>query len=555
VKRRPSPLKLSRISGKAPGRKQTLRPASSAISGAFVVLTLVTGLAFAAIAAPKPKATPTPASTGSPAPLPTATPEPPSLAIPRLEAKLKSDPNDRDSAAQLAGYYLEVGRPDLSLPLTQKLLQSGTKTAQVYYLDGVANQQVGRIKEATDDLEQASALEPTNSQVLLTLTDLYLRTNRASDAERVAKRATTFNPKDEHAFINYGLVLAQEKKYDEARAQLESAAKLEPADATPIVLEAKSYEDQNAYAFAQQMYDRALTVDPKSGDALLGKARLYAAQHNPKDAQATYEKLLPILTSDDEKATVVAEEARAFAAEKQTAQAEALYKRSISDYPKSAVGHVAYGDYLAATGNLSAAEVEWTAGLGPNRDNKDAILRLGDYYIRRNDPRKAIEIYSRLTELAPNDPSALALLGQAYSFNRQFDKARDQFRKSFELGRTPAALAGMGTADYELHNYREASQIFDAIDRGAPDLLKQNPQLLYIMAKSYAGTNQNAKAKSAYTRFLAYVKPNSPAAADVKKLIASLEPKPAPKATPKPAKPSTKPTTKPTPKPSATPSH
>jgi tetratricopeptide (TPR) repeat protein len=521
------------------------------ISGAFVVLTLVSALAFAAAAAPKnPPQAPSPAASGSPGPLPTATPEPPSIAIPRLEAKLKSDPNDRDTMSQLASYYVTVGRPDMALPLTQKLLSVGTKTAQVYYLDGVANQQVGRIKEATEDLEQASNLEPTNSQVLLTLTDLYLRTNRPADAERVAKRATTFNPNDQRALINYGLVLAQEKKYDEARAQFEAAAKIDPKDATPIILEAKSYEDQSAFAFALQTYDRALVVDPKSGDALLGKARLLVAQHQVKEAAAVYEKLLPLLTSDDEKATVVAEEARAYASDKQTAQAEVLYKRAISDYPKSLVGHVAYGDYLAATGNYGQAEAEWTTGLGPNRDNREALLRLGEYYMRRNNAQKSIEMYSRLVELAPNDPSALALLGQAYSYNRQFEKSRDAFRKAFEIGHSPAALAGLGTADYEVRNYRESAQIFEAIDRAAPDLFKQNPQLLFVMAKAYAATNQNAKAKVAYTRFLAFVKPNSSAATQVKKLIASLDAKPASKPT---AKPTARPGAKPAPSPSPTP--
>ena len=517
-------------------------------------MTLASGLTLAAAAAPKkPGPAATAAPSGSPAPLPTATPEPASIAIPRLEAKLKSSPDDRETMAQLSGYYLEVGRPDLSLPLTQRLLSLGTKTAQVYYLDGVGNQQVGRVREATQDLEQASNLEPTNSQVLLTLTDLYLRTNRASDAERVAKRATTFNANDERAFINYGLVLAQEKKYDDARVQLEKAGKLAPKDVTPIVLEAKSYEDQNALSFAQQTYDRALAIDPKSGDALLGKARLFVAQHQPKEAQATYEKLLPLLNTDDEKATVVSEEARAYAAEKQNAQAEQLYRRAIADYPKSMVGHTAFGDYQAAIGNLSQAEAEWTAGLGPNRDNRDALLRLGDYYLRRNNTQKSIEMYSRLNQLAPNDPAGLALLGQAYSYSRQFSKARDAFRKSFDYGHSPAALAGLGAADYELHNYREASQIFDALDRGAQGIFKQNPQLLFVMARTYAANNENGKAKSAYQRFLGYVKPNSAAANDVKRLIAALEPRPSSRATPKPSKTNGKHQAKPTPSP--TPKH
>ncbi len=468
--------------------------------------------------------------------MPTATPEPPSVAIPRLEAKLKADPNDRDTAAELAGYYYMVGRPDLSLPLTSRLLQSGVKNAQIYYLDGVANRSIGRVKEATDDLEQASNLEPTNSQVLLTLTDLYLSTGRASDAERVAKRATTFNQTDPHSWLNYGLVLAQEKKYEEARVAFETAAKIDPKDATPINLEARSYIDQSAAALAQQTYDRSLAIDPKNADAMLGKARLYVASHQINDAIAEYDKVLPLLTDDDERAALVSEEGKAYAAEKMPTQAEAAYRRAIADYPKSLVGHLQFGDYYASVQNLGAAEAEWTLALGPNRDNREALLRLGELYVRRGDGNKAVSTYQRLTELAPNDPNALALLAQSYTMVRQYDRARDAYRRSFEMQRTPQALAGLGASDYAVHNYRECSQIFDAIDKGASDFLKQSPALYIVMGECYSQTNQKSKAKDAFTNFLAFVKPNSPAATEVKKKIASLNDKPAPKATatPKP---------------------
>jgi tetratricopeptide (TPR) repeat protein len=509
---------------------------SRPIAGVLFAASLVTLLAFGATAAPhKGAPQPSPTPTGTPAPLPTATPEPPSVAIPRLEAKLKADPNDRDTAAELAGYYYMVGRPDLSLPLTSRLLQAGVKNAQIYYLDGVANRSIGRVKEATDDLEQASNLEPTNSQVLLTLTDLYLSTGRPGDAERVAKRATTFNPTDSRAWVNYGLVLAQEKKYEEARVAFETAAKIDPKDVTPINLEARSYIDQSAAPLAQQTYDRSLAIDPKNADALIGKARLYVVSHQITEAIAEYDKVLPLLTDDDERAALVSEEGKAYAAEKMPTQAEAAYRRAIADYPKSLVGHLQFGDYYASVNNMGAAEAEWTLALGPNRDNREALLRLGELYVRRGDGNKAVSTYQRLADLSPNDPNALALLAQSYTMVRQYDKARDAYRRSFELQRTPQALAGLGASDYAVHNYRECSQIFDAIDKGASDFLKQSPALYIVMGECYSQTNQKTKAKGAYTRFLAFVKPNSPAATEVKKKIASLSDKPAPKptATPK----------------------
>ncbi|MEO6990482.1 MAG: tetratricopeptide repeat protein [Candidatus Baltobacteraceae bacterium] len=503
------------------------------LSGAVLATALVAGGALTSIAVAAPRAHPSPTPSGSPAPLPTASPEPPSIAIPRLQAKVKANPNDRDSLTDLASQYLQIGRADLALPLTQHLLQLGSKTAQTYYFDGVANQTLGRIKEATTDLEAASNLEPTNPQVLLTLTDLYLRTNRPGDAERVAKRATTFNAKDERSFLNYGVVLGQEKKYDEARIQLEAASKLDPKDPTPFIVEAKTYEDQNAAALAQAMYDRALSVDPKSQEAMLDKARLYATQHQTKEAIALYEQILPLLPDDKAKAQIVDEEAAVYASEKQPTEAETQLKRAIATYPSVPDAHLAYGEWFEANKRNSQAETQFLAAVGPNRDNTAALLRLGQFYGSQNQVRKAIDQFKRLSELEPNDPNVFGVLGQAYTYDRQWAAARDAYRHGFGLQRTPPLLAGIGASDYALHNYKEAGLIFDALDKQAGSYLKSNPQLLFIMGKTYAATNQKPKAKSAYSRFLALLKPGSSAASDVKKLIADLgkTDKPAPKRT------------------------
>ncbi len=78
--------------------------------------------------------------------------------------------------AQLAAEYLQVNRPDITLQYTQHLLQMGDKTAQVYYYDGFAYEQLGNLVAATYDLEQASNLDPTNLGVLAQLADVYIRT-------------------------------------------------------------------------------------------------------------------------------------------------------------------------------------------------------------------------------------------------------------------------------------------------------------------------------------------------------------------------------------------
>ncbi|HEX3549463.1 MAG TPA: tetratricopeptide repeat protein [Candidatus Elarobacter sp.] len=475
--------------------------------------------AAAAPKAAKPAATASP----SPAPSPTATPEPLDRAIPRLEAAMKSDPTNKANAAELAADYLQINRPDLALPLTQRLLQGGTKTAQVYYFDGLAQNALGHEKEGLADLEQAANLEPTNAGVLGTLTSIYVRANRFPDAERVAKRAVTFNKDDENSYIAYGQVLASEGKYDEARQQLENAAKIAPKDVRPILIEARTYQQQNAVALAQQLYDRAVSVDPTSVDALVGKASLAASQHNVKDAIAAYDAVYKLQTDPADKVAVIDQEAIVYANEKMDTDADAAYKRAISQFPNVLSAHTSYGEYLLARKDAAGAEREFIAGAGPNRDQVDAIARLGQLYASQNQLPKAIDQFKRVVELAPNDPRSHLLLAATLSASRQFGPAAGEFKASYNLQHTPDALMGLGQADLQTHNYNECAQVYDALDKDAPQLSRQNPQILYGLGQCYSGARQPDKAKAAYQKLLGYVKPGSQGYNEVKSLIAAID--------------------------------
>lgn len=493
----------------------------------FAAIATVPGVAGARGAPPTPTPTPTPS--------PTATPEPLEHAIPRLEAALKADPNDKIAMTDLASDYLQENRPDLALPLTQRLLAAGVKTAQVYYFDGVSQGALGHAKEGLTDLETAANIDPTNPGVLGTLTSVYLQQNRPQDAERIAKRAITFNKDDEAAYIAYGSVLATEGKFDEARQQFDGASKLKPKDVRPILLEAQTYQQQNAMALAAQLYDRALAIDPTSIEALVGKARLDATEHNVKDAIATYEQIYGIQTAAPDKAAVIDQEAYVYAVEKMDSDATTQYLRAIALFPSVFTTHTAYGEYLMAKGDKAGAEREFIAGAGPNRDQVDALARLGQLYASENQLQKAIDQFKRVTELAGNDPRAHLLLGATYSANHQFDKARDEYKASYNLAHTPDALLGLGQADLQTRNFTECSQVYDALDHGAPDLSRRDPAILYGLGQCYQGTKQLDKAKAAYQKLLTYVPPKSQAAGQLKTLIDAIDrqeksaKKPAPK--------------------------
>ena len=122
---------------------------AAVIVGAFAV---VGAIGSTRVEAAKPA--PAPTASATPAALPTATPEPPNIAIPRLQTAIRTNPNDRQALTELAMQYLSINHPELALPLTQRLISIGEKTAQVYFYQGSAEAALGNGNAALADLDR-----------------------------------------------------------------------------------------------------------------------------------------------------------------------------------------------------------------------------------------------------------------------------------------------------------------------------------------------------------------------------------------------------------------
>jgi tetratricopeptide (TPR) repeat protein len=476
---------------------------------ALIVLAFVVGVAAttptaqAGLFGGGKKATPSPSP--SPSALPTASPEPPNVAIPRLIAKLKANPSDQMAMAQLAAQYLQVNRPDITLQYTQHLLQLGNKTVQVYYYDGLAQEQMGNPAVATYDLEQASNLDPTNLGVLAQLADVYLKTGRYNDAERIAKRAVTFNKSDPGALMTLGAVYAAEQHFDDARATFEAALLLNPKDTAPIFQIATTYAQQDNIPMAVQTIGRALAIDPRNVQALVLKADLYGRQHDDVKTSAAYDDAVVEAPTDDEKVVILIRKASYFLTEKKDAQGAAILQQIVTQYPKVPAGFVAYGDYFATQRQYDKAIAQWQAALALDPSTPGALMGIGEASMQMGRLNDSVSYLKKYTQISP-DAQGYALLGQAYSRVHDYSGARDACGKSFEIQRSPATLSCVAGADFELRNYKEAAQIFDALDKAAKGYLNANPALLYMAAKSYAGANQCAKAQATYKRLLPMMK-------------------------------------------------
>lgn len=474
------------------------------------------------VAAAKATATPSP----TPAPIPTASPEPPQVAIPRLEARLKANPNDRDAMIQLAAQFLGLGSPQANqaaLQLTQHVLQLGTKTAQTYFLDGSAQQAMGNIPAAISDLEAASNLEPTSLAVLQQLAQLYLRATppRSADAERIANRAVTFNKTDPAAYVALGIVLAAEQKWDDARKQFDQAYQLDPKDVTPLIQEAQTWVAQNTLPNALTSIDRAIAADPKNVNALIFRADIYARQQNPASSAQAFDDALAASTSDYEKASILVRKALMYSAAKQPAQAQATFDGAIRQYPAISALHTAYGEYWMAGRQTSRAEQEFLQAVRVDKNDTSALLDLAQLKMSQSRPAAAATYLKQLADVAPS-PQTFALLGQAYVSSHQYALARVACAQSFQMARNPDTLACIAGSDYSMKNYKESAALFNVLDRQLHAYVQQHPDYLYMMGVSYTQTNQRSKALDAYKRLLKMMRPGTKEYKNIQAQIALL---------------------------------
>jgi len=467
------------------------------------------------------KASPTATPSATPLPMPTATPEPPNIAIPRLEQKLKDNPNDRQAMTDLATEFLGINQPQATLALTQRLMQLGTKTAQVLYLDGSAQQAVGNSQAALADFEQASNLEPTNLAVLGALSDQYMKANRPQDAERVALRAVTFNKDQPRAYVTLGVVYAGEQKWDDARKQFEAAYALDPKDVTPLMQEAQTWVMQNTIPNALAVIDRAIAADPKNVQVLVFRAELYAKQNDIAKSSSAYDDAAAAATNDAEKASVMVRKALMYSAAKKQKDAQATFDAAIKQYPQIGALHTAYGEYFLSQNNRGRAEQELQAALKVDKTDVNALADLAQLKQAQNRPLDAIGYVKRITDVAPSAQS-FAMLGQLYVSQHDYKKAKDACMKSFQIDRTPDTLGCIAGSDYSLKNYKEAAQIFDVLNGSIKQYMDRNPQLLYMAGVSYTQTNQKPKAVDSYKRLLKIMKPGTKEYKRIQSEIAQL---------------------------------
>ncbi len=469
------------------------------LAGLFIMLVLaIVAFAPPTGASAKPRG---PAPSPSPSYSPTPTPE---ERIATLNQTVRDNPNDKSAHAELGELLVETGKPAEGRDHLETAIRLGQNDAQVWFFVGMADRELDDLPDAVTSFERAENLDPGNEAVLSSLVDAYLAVGRLDDALRIANRAVELHPTEAFGYEALGMVQLNQGKFDAGRASLSKAITIDPKDVRAQLLLGRSYLGQKNpdpdKALVQ--FEAILASDPKNVDALSGKADALARKNDVAGAVAVLQQIVKLEPDSVEPEDNIAQ---LYLDKKMVDQGRQEFAQAIKDHPKAPEPWELQGEYDVREKNYLQAEKEFEQAIALAPTNLALLFEYGrlELLVLKH-PTKAQDAFSRMVNAQPNNAEALFWLGQAYAAQGQWAQARDEFQQSFEIAHTYQGLFNLGLAYFNLKDYKQSRQIFEALathqDKAHPD-----PQLWFVLGETYRHLGDKKDATAAYKRYLSYV--------------------------------------------------
>lgn len=224
---------------------------------------------------------------------------------------------------------------------------------QVLYTLGARALEGGRIAQAIQHLEQASALARYNpavaAQTSLALGEAYLRDGRLDDAARALLQYLDTAPKGDSnrpvALYDLGYVRLRQKDYHNAALNFERLTELTPAPLEKAAM-ADAYNrlgdaryQQKLWSPAIKAYRKARDTQPETGDyPLFQIALIQGFENNFADKEATLQTLLTTYPQSTLVADALLEKAEAQVRQGHDVDAQNTLEQVAREYPMTAQG-------------------------------------------------------------------------------------------------------------------------------------------------------------------------------------------------------------------------
>jgi cellulose synthase operon protein C len=432
---------------------------------------------------------------------------------------LKSNARDVDGLVYKGQIQLRQNNANGAVDSLQSALRNDPDNAVAHYQLGIAFAQQHNDGRAESEWREAVRLRPDLTDAQRALAALELSRGNVDALLQTAQQIITAQPYSADGFVLKGIADLARQKYSDAQNDADQAAQRAPQSPAPLVQMGNIQLAQKHYAEAEKFYQQALDKDPSSAEGLSGLMNSYFAQ-------------------------------------KQFDKAIAAANAQIAKSPKVANFYDLLGTALFnGKKDLPGAEAALQKAIELDKNNSDAIEKLGKVQVQEGSADKALALYQQSIKDNPKDVTFYILSGELYEAKKDWDHAKGMYQQALSvspdhplasnnlasvildqggnvdvaMGLAQTARRGMpdspnaadtlGWAYYHKGIYQSAiSQFQEALrlaeKRGDPD----DADLHYHLGLAYQKANQNAQARQQLEKAVKL----SPNNADARKALSQL---------------------------------
>ncbi|MFZ1624728.1 MAG: tetratricopeptide repeat protein [Gammaproteobacteria bacterium] len=374
-----------------------------------------------------------------------------------LESLAADFPKEQAYQFQLAQFYTSQGRVDDAEKLLKGLTERDPTDTdkQLGYVQFLATQRDQDKAEAA--LRQFIDLNPDADKLRLALGQLLESRERPDDAKLAYQGLAEHSPKSVEGLMARNRIVAieiraghldvatgliekilvdapddpgallfraglhfQDKKYDEAVADLRLVLRKEPNNERALLLLGQAYVQANDLTLAKDTYRRVLEVNPKSQDGLQQLAALYAMSKEFPEAEELLRKQVELMPDD---ALASGRLVEVLMAQGQTEKAEAEARRLASLSGQAGVGDFSLGRVLAQKKDYSGAAEAFRKSAAARKNDPLPLEGLVRSLLAAGKPDDAIAVLNKELGNSENELFAKFLLGGIYGGQGDANKA------------------------------------------------------------------------------------------------------------------------------------
>jgi tetratricopeptide (TPR) repeat protein len=199
---------------------------------------------------------------------------------------------------------------------------------------------------------------------------------------------------------------------------------------------------------------------------------------------------------------------------------ESLFGHTLAVTRNNYIAELDMGFWYSQTGDLKQALEHYNAARKMAPDDPTALYNVGNAFARLGDWSEAIHNYQRALQLLPNQPEVLDNLGIALAQNKQVAEAISSFEAALNLDPNFAdAQNNLGSALFMQGKYVDAAKAFYAAMQNAPS----NPEFIVNLGDTLIRLGKKSAAAECYQQAL-QLEPNNQT---VRNKLQALGPQPA----------------------------